>query len=158
MIKTYGKGKGEDMMWKSVHIISDTVEKNFTDEQKNKLNMDIYGLMSDGHFNEWYAKEMIYKMFYVDKNGKEHYAPYWPQDAVHELYEKSKAKIPSTYNVWDWCVTFNMIASDNWNLYHEWWPEITEAGFAQKVTDATVNWLHDPDYPSKSKIWDYLHK
>ena len=156
-IKTYGKGKGEGMMWQSVEIISDSVEKHLSQEEKEELIADIYGLMSDGHYNEWYAKECVSKMYYVDKDGKKHYAPYWPQDAVHDIYEKNKSKIPSSYNEWDWCVTFNMIASDNWNIIHEWWPEISEGLFAQKITEMTINWLSDPDFDSKSKIWDYMH-
>lgn len=50
-----------------------------------------------------------------------------------------------------------MIASDYWTTYHEWWPDITPELFAQKVTEATLAWLADPDWEGEAKIWRYMH-
>ena len=157
-VKTYGKGKGEDMMWKTVALISDAVELEMTEESRRALLADIYGLMSGGHYNEEFAMACVAKMYFVDKAGNKHHAPYWSTDQVREVYTMAKGNIPQQYNFWDFFVTFNMVASDNWLLYHEWWPDMTEAMARQKFGEAAVNWLNDQDWKSDSKIWDYLHK
>lgn len=55
-------------------------------------------------------------------------------------------------------VTINMKASDDWNLLHTWFPEITQEQLNKKITESTLNWLIDDDWPTKSKIWDYFNK
>ena len=156
-IKTYGTGKGEEMMWKSVAIISESIEKHYSEEEKEVLLSEIYGLMSEGHYNKQYAEQCVQKMYYVDKAGEKHYAPYWPEEAVKDIYEQSKAKIPGN-NFWDFFVTFQMLASNNWILLHTWWPDITPEQFAEKMTDLTVNWFLDADWESGAKTWRFLHK
>ena len=158
LTSAYGKDKGVDMMWETVEIISDAVEESMPEEEKHELERKIYGKLSDGHYNEEYAKEDVKEMYYLDRSGKEHYAPYWTETALHEIYDSVRNKIPS-YNKWDFCVCFNMVASDNWMLLHSWWPDMTDAQFAEKVTEMAVNWLDDPDNPygDDSKIWSYLN-
>lgn len=155
-IKTYGKGKGEEMMWRSVAVISDSVDKNMSEDAKSELLSSIYGLMSEGHYNEPYAMRCVAKLYYADKSGTKHYAPYWTEEQVRPIYEELKDQIPE-YNFWDFFVTFNMLASDNWNLLHEWWPNITAELFAQKIAELSLHWLGDTDWGSNSKIWDYMH-
>ena len=156
-IKNYGTGKGEGMMWRSVGVISEAVDKYFSDEQKDALMSDIYGLMSGGHYNEEHAHRCVEKMYYLDAKGEKHYAPYWTEPQVHEVYDKVKAKLPKEYNPMDYFVTFHMLASDNWTTIHDWWPDITPEGFAGKIADLSVAWLADADWPTTSKIWDYMH-
>lgn len=156
-IKKYSSGKGEDMMWKSVELISRAVDENMPEKERELLIADVYGLMSGNHYNEEYAQRCVAKMYYTDKTGAKHYAPYWTVEQVRRIYDEVKEDIPN-YNEWDFYVTFNMIASDNWVLLHEWWPDITPELFARKVTELAVSWLSDVDWNcSDSKIWDYMH-
>ena len=158
MIKARGTGKGEETMWRSVAIISDSIEKHYTPEAKSELMSEIYGLMSGGHFDEHYAPACVAKMYYTDEDGEKHYAPYWSEPQIRAIYNQVAKSIPDTYTFWDFYVTFNMVASDNWVLIHKWFPSITEAEFAEKITDLAVAWLDDPDNPYReSKVWKYLH-
>lgn len=157
LIKKNATGKGEGMMWKSTAIISDAIEKNMPAEAQKELYDDLYGLMSGGHYNECMAKADVEKMYFEDAKGEVHHAPYWTDAQIRETYEVHKDKIPE-YNCWDYYVVFNMIASDNWVMYHTWWPDITPEVFAQKVAEASVNWLADQDWAETDKIWSYLHK
>lgn len=159
MTKRLGKGQGEGMMWESVRLISEAVEKGMSEKDRGELFSKMYGLLSGGHFDEEHATEAVAKMYYTDKDKEKRYAPYWTIPQIVEIYESVSDDIPSAYNEWDFYVAFNMVASDNWRLLHEWWPSITPEQFAEKITDLTVNWLSDEDNPyGNTKIWSYLNK
>lgn len=157
LIKSNSNGKGEDMMWGSVEVISKFIDDHVSEEEKDKLMHQVFGLMSGGHYNEEFAEQAISKMYYKDKGGRKHFAPYWTPDQTEEIYEEVKSKIPE-YNLFDFMVTINMKASDDWNLLHAWFPEITQEQLNKKITESTLNWLIDDDWPTKSKIWDYFNK
>ena len=51
-----------------------------------------------------------------------------------------------------------MIYSDNYNLIHEWFPNISEDEFNQKIYQLATNWLNDKDNPfGNSKTWYYFN-
>lgn len=159
MTKRLGKGQGEEMMWDTVKIVSDVVSKKLSDKDQASLMAKIYGALSGGHYDEDFAMESVAKMYYIDKDGMKRHGPYWTIPDVTVVYEINRKKIPSAYNEWDWYVTFNMIASDNWELLHRWFPDMTNEEFAEKVACLSVNWLNDPDSPyGTSKIWCYLNQ
>ena len=144
-------------MWKSVDVISRFVDKYMSDEEKEKLMRDVYDVVSDGHYNEVFAKEDIEEMYYKDKNGNKHYAPYWPESAVRSIYERHASEIPG-YNLYDFEVTMNMVASDMWCMLDKWFPGMTDAERNEKITEVAVNWLRDDDWSTNTKIWDYMNK
>ena len=157
LTSTYGKGRGEGMMWKTVEIISDAVEHSMPEEERHALVRKLYGEMSGGHYNEEFALEDIGRMYYTDKNGKKHYAPYWTVQTMEEVYAGIKGEIKA-YNLYDFMVTANMIASDNWCMLEEWFPGQTESDRNKRIVQMSLNWLKDEDarHPD-SKIWHYLN-
>jgi len=158
LMKTRGTGKGEDAMWKSISAISDAVETYLDETSKNELLSEIYGIMSGGHYDENYAVACVSKMYYRDENGNKHSAPYWSEPQVRAVYEKVAKRIPGAYTFWDFYVTLNMIASDNWPVIQKWFPGADEQAKTEKAVDLAVAWLDDPDNPyGDSKTWDYLH-
>ena len=142
-------------MWKSTKLISDAIEAEMPKEAADKLKRDIYALMCGGHFNEMFAKEAVSKMYYEDENGERLYAPYWTESAVREVYESVKDSIPR-YGFWDFFVTLHMIASDTHALIVEWFPEEGSEEREARYVQLSVNWLRDADWPTHTKIWDYL--
>lgn len=153
--KKFGEGQGEEMMWKTVKIVSEAVESEMPEHAKMKLVRKVYGAMSDGHYTEEMARIDIGKMYYTDANGNVHKAPYWQEEDMESAYEMYKAEIPD-YNLWDFAVTMNMIASDNWCMLKKWFPSYDEKDMTEKILDMSLVWLKDEDWPSKTKIWDYL--
>lgn len=156
LIKNHSSGKGEDMMWKTTVIISDAIEKDMPKDAKNKLYYDLYGLLSGGHYDRGMAEADIEKMYYIDEMGEKHHGPYLTEDAVMAMYRKVKSIIPA-YNEWDFDVTLHMIVSDNYSLIMKWFPNATADERADKFLDMAINWLTDQDWPSKDRIWHYLH-
>lgn len=153
--KKYGDGKGEAMMWKTVKVVSEAVEANMDDEAKKKLMRKVFGAMSDGHYTEELAMADVSQMRYTDDDGKVHKAPLWPKETVLEIYDKRKADIPN-YNEWDFVVTMNMLGTDNWCMLKRWFPDDDDTDTSMRVADMAVVWLKDEDWPTKTKIWDYL--
>lgn len=109
------------------------------------------------HYNENFGMWRIEQMYYKDKAGTEHRAPHWTKDQYKTAYEAMKAKLPSTYNCWDFAVTLEMLYSDNICLFRSWWPEATEEQLEGKVVEASVNYLNDDDDPD-CKIWKRFEK
>ena len=155
LTKKYGEGKSEDAMWKAVKIVSDSIETSMDDASKESLMKRIYGSMSDKHYNEELARADVSKMYYTDADGKKHFGPYWPEEAVQGIYDSYRDEIPD-YNFWDFCVTMNMLASDNWCMLKRWFPNYNSSELNEKVAEMAVTWLSDEDWPTKTKIWDYL--
>ena len=156
LIKEHSSGKGEDVMWKSTAIISDAIERGMPEDEKHKLYDALFGLMSNGHYNEEMALADVEKMYYLDEAGEKHYAPYLTAPVVKEEYDKVADKIPA-YNEWDFYVTMHMIVSDNHNLLNKWFPDAPQEERIEKYVELAVNWLADDDWPSTDRIWAYLH-
>lgn len=157
LIKKYGEGKGEGVMWKSVRVISDAIDRHMDEDTKKALARSIYSEMAGGHYDEDFAMEDTAKMYYVGTDGKKHYAPYWTEEQVKEVYDSVKADIKA-YNMWDFFVTLNMIKSDNCPLMGRWFPDATPEVMDKKFVDLAVNWLRDEDYRwPNEKIWHYLN-
>ena len=158
LIKKYGTGKGESMMWSTLHIISDHIEKSMDEKHKTCLLRDLYGEMSGGHYNEEFAHDDVSGMYYIDLDGTKRYAPYWTDGEVRQVYENTKQKFPSSYNFWDFYVALQMTKSDNCPMLKNWFPDATEEVLQDKIIELTVNWLKDEDNPFKDKkVWGYLN-
>ena len=65
VIKEYGKGKGEDVMWKSVRALSDSLKDKLDPEDYKLVERDIYRSMAGGHYNEEYAHCDVKEMYYT---------------------------------------------------------------------------------------------
>ena len=158
LTKKYSNGKGEDMMWKTLSIVSDAVESSMSEEDKKCMLRKVYGAMSDGHYNEEFAQEDVAKMFYKGPDGKDHRAPYWTVEQVRDVYASVSRQIPD-YNFWDFYVTLQMTKADNCPLLTRWFPNATADEKDKMLVEMAVNWLDDPDSPSAGhKIWSYLNK
>ena len=158
-IKKYGEGKGEAMMWKSVEIISDALDKHMYEATRTALTRRLYGEMAGGHYDESFAKEDVKKMYYTDTDGQKKYAPYWTDEQGREVYNSVKAEVPKAYNFWDFYVALQMIKSDNCPLMRKWFPDATPEDMDKKFVELTLNWLKDEDNPFGSeKVWGYLNR
>ena len=158
MTKMYGTGKGESMMWDTVRAISDAVEESMPEEDLDHLKREMYEMMAGKHYDEFFAKEAVGKMFYVDSSGTQHMGPYWTDDSVRGIYDQVKSDI-RPYNFWDFYVTLNMVASDNHNLMRKWFPGEEGSDMDRRYVAMAVNWLNDPDSMHKDcKIWCYLNE
>lgn len=158
LIKKYGEGKGEATMWKSVDIISEMLDEKLTAEEMECLEKKMYALMQGEHYDEYFAKKQVEKMYYTDPQGAKHEGPYWTDDDVKQVYAAYKNKIKGDVNFWDFYVALNMTKSDNCNLFKSWWPEADTAVMTQRIAEATVNWLNDEDAPQgEARVWRYFN-
>lgn len=155
LIKTYGQNKGQSAMWGTIEVMQKYLS-NLSEEQKECLLKDIYGYLSDGHFDECFADKQCEKMYYVKGNEK-HYGPFILKDKVSKEYNNIRNNIKN-YNQWDFYVTVQMIYSDNYTLLRSWFPNISDEELCEKVFQMAVNWLDDEDNPfGNKKIWCYFN-
>ena len=157
LIKEHSTGKGEGTMWESTRIISDAIDESMPEKAKKKLYSDLFGLLSDGHYDEHFAKDAVRCMYYLDDSGEKHYAPYLTDGRVEELYKGVKDQMPEAYNLWDFYVVLHMVASDYHNLIMVWYPDSTSDERIERYVELAVNWLHDDDWKTDDKVWKYLH-
>lgn len=138
----------------AIELLTKEIERYIPASEYERLAKDIYELSQGKHFDEYFAKEQISKMYY-EENGIKHYAPYW--DDVTSLYTINKKRLIYPYNKWDFEVALNMIKSDNCPLLKEWFPNASKEELQNKIVDLTINWLNDPDNPyGDSKVWGYF--
>lgn len=157
LTKEYGKGKGESVMWATMEVVSQALERNLSQEEYQKILKKVYCIVEGGHYNEHFAEEKVAEMFYTE-NGKNVYAPYWTVSQVEEIYLTVKNKLIANYNMWDFYVAINMIKSDNILLLKKWFPEDTEEQIEEKIIELTMNWLNDKDNPyGDKKVWGYFN-
>ena len=157
MTKAYGTGKGESTMWDAVRVISDAVLELIPEKELDHLKREMYEMMAGRHYDEYFAKEAVGKMYYVDSAGQHHTAPYWTEESIRGIYDQVKADI-RPYNFWDFYVTLNMVASDNHALIERWFPGEEGSDKDRRFVAMAVNWLNDPDAQHKDcKIWCYLN-
>ena len=159
LIEKYGQSKDKTVMWNSTKRISDFIaplEKTHKDEYW-KMMKDTYAIMCGHHYNKEFAEWQIHQMFFVDKNGKRHDAPYWSWTDMQAVYEANKSKIKnSSYTCADFAVTLNMIKSDNYCMFMRWFNN-DDTEVHNRIVEASINYLNDEDDPD-GKIWDRFNR
>lgn len=138
MILTYGKGKGEDAMWKSTKAISDFVAPmEHTHKQEYwSLMRKVFGIMSGGHYNEEFAKHDVEKMQPLGE--------YWSMKQIEDATKEMT--FPQGTTLCDKYVAFNAFANDlNGTLPDD-----------LILKSAYAFWFDDKDWNGKNKIWEYM--
>lgn len=158
LIKKYGKGKGDGSMLESVRLLSDEIESIATDDRKDSIMKKMYTIMQGTNYDEYFAQKQIEQMYYIDKEGREHLAPFLTDDKVRYFYDKYDSKIPAGYNFWDFVVAINMMWTDFNTLLRGWFEGASDDELKEKAAELAVTWLDDPDSPfDKNKVWQYFN-
>ena len=148
LVEKYGKGQGEGKMWASVAVVSEALEpmKETDKEGYWCIMRKMYGVMSDGHYNEEFAMYDVSAIEYTGKNGEKKHGGYWSAEQVEEATRSFR--FPSGVNKWDKYVAFNLMYSDLCKKMDD--GQILEAAFAF--------YFNDEDWPggSGTKVWDYV--
>lgn len=154
LIHKYGKGKGEDTMWKSVRILSEMMDelKESHPEKYWKMLKDTYASMCGPHFNEDFGMWQIEQMYFKDKNGNIHHAPNWTKEQYRQAYEAHKIRL-GDYTCWDFAVTIEMLYTDNACLLRSWFPSASEEEIKNKAIDLAIAYLDDIDDDEGGKVW-----
>lgn len=155
LIQQYQKGTTPEQMLAVTKVIGEFVTSHATEEEMCSLSKDIYGIIGEGHFDRYFAKDAIGKMYYEEENGTKHYGPFFTDEEVKEVFDLNKDDI-SDYTIHDLAVTMNMLRSDNNRFFERYAKNTTE--MKAMVTCMAIEYLQDPDapYPTK-KIWRYVN-
>lgn len=148
LVQKYGKGQGEAKMWASVAVLSEALEPMKDTDKENYwcILRKMYGVMSDGHYNEEFAMYDVSMIEYTGRNGEKKRGGYWSADQVEEATRGFR--FPSGVNKWDKYVGFNLMYSDLCRKMDD----------AQVLDAAYLFYFADEDWPggSGTKVWDYV--
>ena len=148
LVQKYGKGQGEAKMWASVAVLSEALEPMKETDKENYwcILRKMYGVMSDGHYNEEFAMYDVGMIEYTGRNGEKKRGGYWSADQVDEATRGFR--FPSGVNKWDKFVGFNLMYSDLCRKMDD----------AQVLDAAYLFYFADEDWPggSSTKVWDYV--
>lgn len=148
LVQKYGKGQGEAKMWASVAVLSEALEPMKETDKENYwcILRKMYGVMSDGHYNEEFAMYDVSMIEYTGRNGEKKRGGYWSADQVEEATRGFR--FPSGVNKWDKYVGFNLMYSDLCKKMDD----------AQVLDAAYLFYFADEDWPggSSTKVWDYV--
>lgn len=148
LVQKYGKGQGEAKMWASVAVLSEALEPMKETDKENYwcILRKMYGVMSDGHYNEEFAMYDVSMIEYTGRNGEKKRGGYWSADQVEEATRGFR--FPSGVNKWDKFVAFNLMYSDLCRKMDD----------AQVLDAAYLFYFADEDWPggSGTKVWDYV--
>ncbi len=155
LIDKYQEGATTQQMLQVTKTIGRFVSEHADKEETGRLYKDIYGILSEWHYDQSFAEAAIAKMYYEDEEGGRRHAPYFTEEEIREVFELNKDDI-SDYTVYDLAVTMNMLRSDN-NRFLERYAKNT-AEMKEMVTCMAIEYLQDPDAPyPDSKIWHYIN-
>lgn len=155
LIVKYQEGTTPEQMLEVTKVIGKFVATHATEKELHGLYRDIYGVISEGHFDRKFAEDAIEQMWYEDEDGTTHHAPFFKEDEVKEVFDLNKDDI-SDYTIHDLAVTMNMLRSDN-NRFLEKYAK-SEGEKKEMVACMAIEYLQDPDAPHpKSKIWHYIN-
>ena len=148
LVQKYGKGQGEAKMWASVAVLNEALEPMKETDKENYwcILRKMYGVMSDGHYNEEFAMYDVSMIEYTGRNGEKKRGGYWSADQVEEATRGFR--FPSGVNKWDKYVGFNLMYSDLCRKMDD----------AQVLDAAYLFYFADEDWPggSSTKVWDYV--
>lgn len=128
----------EKMMWESIDEIDEMLEElKLTHPQKYwDFIRKTHGMLFKGHYTEEFALHDVDKM--------EPIGMHW---TIKQLEDATKGmSFPSGVNKYDIYVAFNAFANDLDGV------ETDE----QILKSAYAFWFADKDYPTPTKIWDYM--
>lgn len=159
LVKTYGTGKGESAMWKSLEVVSGMVEEMKTSHPDKYWHLikKTYEAMCSPHFNEEFGMWQICHMFYHDKAGNVHHAPNWTKEQYRQAYELHKSKL-NGYTCWDFAVAMEMQLTDYYCLIRAWFPSASEEDMKMRAIEMAVIYLNDVDDEEEGKIWRRFNK
>ena len=148
LVQKYGKGQGEAKMWASVAVLSEALEPMKETDKENYwcILRKMYGVMSDGHYNEEFAQYDVSMIEYTGRNGEKKRGGYWTAEQVEEATRNFR--FPSGVNKWDKYVAFNLMFSDLCKKMDD----------AQVLEAAYLFYFADEDWPggSSTKVWEYI--
>lgn len=146
LVQKYGKGLGEGKMWQSVSVLSEALEP-MRESDKNGywcIMRKMYGVISDGHYNEEFAMYDVSQIMYTNRRGEKRMGAYW---TVEQVEEATKAyPFPAGVNKWDKYVAANLAYSDLCKKFED----------AQILDAMYLLYFADEDWSGSTKVWDYM--
>lgn len=136
----------EKTMWAGLESVSEMlcVMKREHPDMYWKFIREQHGVIYGNHYSEDFAMYDVEQMAHTNKEGKKESGGYWTLSQIEDATRSMQ--FPSGTNKWDKYVAFNSAHSD----------------LCRKFDDDTILkiahtfFFADEDWPTDTKIWDYM--
>nr|WP_293486169.1 hypothetical protein [Prevotella sp.] len=154
-VEKYQQDMTPEQMLSIAKAIGKYLSCKLSDAEVHHLCAMVHGVLSEEHFDKYFADDAISKMWYEDADGTKHKAPFFTKEEVKEIFDKHKDDI-SDYTIHDLAVTMNLLRSDHHVLLERYSEDAEE--LKEMVVLMAIEYLQDPDslYPT-SKIWHNIN-
>lgn len=154
-VEKYQQDMTPEQMLSIAKAIGKYLSCKLSDAEVHHLCAMVYGVLSEEHFDKYFADDAISKMWYEDADGTRHMAPFFTDEEIKEVFNKHKDDI-SDYTIHDLAVTMNLLRSDHHVLLERYSEDAEE--LKEMVVLMAIEYLQDPDclYPT-SKIWHNIN-
>lgn len=139
----------EKTMWESIDSFSELLED--LKEAHPQMYWDFmrkqHGIMFHNHYDEMFAMWDVSKMHSSNKAGEKKEGAHWTCEQIEVA--TAGLRFPAGTTKWDKFVAFNA-------AFHDFWKDFDEASIIKIGHDF---YFADEDWPSETKIWEYMeHK
>lgn len=154
-VEKYQQDMTPEQMLSIAKAIGKYLSCKLSDAEVHHLCAMVHGVLSEEHFDKYFADDAISKMWYEDADGTKHMAPFFTEEEINEIFDKHKDDI-SDYTIHDLAVTMNLLRSDHHVLLERYSKDAEE--LKEMVVLMAIEYLQDPDslYPT-SKIWHNIN-
>lgn len=154
-VEKYQQDMTPEQMLSIAKAIGKYLSCKLSDAEVHHICAMVHGVLSEEHFDKYFADDAISKMWYEDADGTKHMAPFFTDEEIKEVFDKHKDDI-SDYTIHDLSVTMNLLRSDHHVLLERYSGDAEE--LKGMVVLMAIEYLQDPDclHPT-SKIWHNIN-
>ena len=126
------------------------------DKLYNNAIKEFHECICGKHFNEYFAKYEVDKMFHTNNNGEKIVGEILNYNCAKRIYDTKIKYINSSINIWYVYVALNA----QYHYYHCYYKELFPQDSDEMIKDKIINsaivfWFKDED-GEDNKIWDYF--
>lgn len=108
------------------------------------------------HFDEFFAKEQVGKMYHTKTDGYICRGEIYSINIANCIHKKLKKTVNAHITCWDVYVAINAQYHDNAVEYMSWFKNIDREELDDKVLSSAINfWFEDED-AGNCKVWNYF--
>lgn len=147
-----------DKMTEAIILLTPILDKIQIEDgdEHIKILKCIHELYIGKHFNEYFAKEQVSRMYHTQLDGYICKGEVYNESVAKCIHKKLCKYANEHITLWDVYVAINAQYHDHCVEYKTWFKNIDKEELDDKVFSAAINfWFGDED-AGNSKVWNYF--
>lgn len=146
IIQNYANDADQATMQELTECLSSHFERFKTAHKPKyrRLMRKIFGILNSRHYDEYFATEEVASMTYTNRQGQKSQGAHWTLEQATEAMKT--VELPSDVCKYDWWVALSATYADLCVVLDD----------DAIIAVASRYWFFDEDWPTDTKIWDYM--